>query len=79
MGLCGKVLVAGWAIGVASVRCCKKLPPYLMKPVLAGSKTDPPLAKAKPISDSGSSSGITYLRREKTAVKPQSRERSETM
>ncbi|GAB0205849.1 acid sphingomyelinase-like phosphodiesterase 3b [Grus japonensis] len=29
------------------------------------SKTDPPLAKAEPISDSGSTSGITYLRREK--------------
>ncbi|GAB0182867.1 hypothetical protein GRJ2_000752000 [Grus japonensis] len=31
----------------------------------AGSKTDPPLAKAKPISNSGSTSGITELRREK--------------
>ncbi|GAB0209107.1 acid sphingomyelinase-like phosphodiesterase 3b [Grus japonensis] len=29
----------------------------------AGSKTDLPLAKAKPISDSGSASGIMYLRR----------------
>ncbi|GAB0189361.1 zinc finger and BTB domain-containing protein 5 [Grus japonensis] len=31
----------------------------------AGSKMDLPLAKAEPISDSGSASGITYLRREK--------------
>jgi len=31
----------------------------------AGSRTDPPLAKAEPISDGGSTSGITYLRREK--------------
>jgi len=29
----------------------------------AGSKTDPPLAKAKPISNSGSTSMIMYLRR----------------
>ena len=28
----------------------------------AGSKTDPPLPKAKPISNSGSASVITYLR-----------------
>ncbi|GAB0188687.1 hypothetical protein GRJ2_001334000 [Grus japonensis] len=29
-----------------------------------GSKTDPPLAKAEPISDGGSASGVTELRRE---------------
>ncbi|CAM9245182.1 unnamed protein product [Bubo scandiacus] len=32
----------------------------------ASSKTDPPLAKAEPISSSGSTSGITYLRRGKS-------------
>jgi len=32
----------------------------------AGSKTDPPLAEAKSISDGGSTSVITYLRRGKT-------------
>jgi len=48
---------------VASVRTCEKLPPYLIKPVPASSETDPPLPKAKPISDTGSASGITYLRR----------------
>jgi len=48
---------------VASVRRCKKLPPCLIKPVTAGSKTDLPLAKAKAISDRGSTSVITYLRR----------------
>ncbi|GAB0208170.1 mitochondrial enolase superfamily member 1 [Grus japonensis] len=32
----------------------------------AGSKMDSPLAKAEPISDGGSASGITYLRRKKT-------------
>jgi len=38
----------------------------------AGSKTDPQLAKAEAISDGGSASGITYLRRgEKTAVQQQ--------
>jgi len=31
----------------------------------AGSKTDPPLAKAHPISNGGSTSVITYLRRGK--------------
>jgi len=48
---------------VASVRSCQKLPPCLIKPVPAGSKTDLLLAKAKPISDSGSSSVIKYLRK----------------
>jgi len=48
---------------VASVRSCKKLHPYLIKPVSVSSKMDPPLAKAKPISDGGSTSVITYLRR----------------
>jgi len=45
---------------VTSVRSCQKLPPYLIKPVLAGSKTDPLLAKAKPFSDGGSASVITF-------------------
>jgi len=48
---------------VASVRVCKKLPPHLIKPVLAGSKTDLPLAKAKPINSAGNTSVIMYLRR----------------
>jgi len=36
-----------------------------MEPVPAGSKTDPLLAKAEPISNGGITSGITHLRREK--------------
>jgi len=44
---------------VASVRSCEKLPPCLIKPVLDGSKMDPLLPKAKPISDGGSASVIT--------------------
>jgi len=48
---------------VASVRNCEKLPPCLIKPVPASSKMDPSLAKAKPISDGGNVSMITYLRR----------------
>jgi len=59
MSLCGKVLAAGGAIGVASVRSCEKLPPCLIKPVPDGSKMDLPLPKAKPIS----ASGTTYLRK----------------
>jgi len=57
------VLVAGRAIGVASVRSCEKLPP--IKPVPAGSKMGSPMAKAKPFSDRGSTSVTTYLRRGK--------------
>ena len=59
MDLRGKVLVAGGATGVASVRSCQKLPPYLIKPVPAGSKMHLLLAKAKPIVDGGSISVIT--------------------
>jgi len=44
---------------VATVRSCEKLPPCLIKPVLAGSKRDSPLDEAKSISDSGSASVIT--------------------
>jgi len=80
MGLRSKVLGSTGAIGVASVRSCEKLPPCLIKPVLAGSKTDPPLAKVKPINDGGRASVTVHLRRgKKTAVKGQSRERSEMM
>jgi len=61
---------------VASVRSCEKLPPCLIKPVPAGSETEPPLPKAKPISDGGSASGITDLRRgRKKAVVRQQLER----
>jgi len=63
MSLRGKVLVEWGAIGVASVRNCKKLPPCLIKPVPATSKMDPPLAKGKTIGNGGSTSVITYLRR----------------
>jgi len=63
VGLRAKVLVAGGAVGVVSVRSSEKLPPYLIEPVPASSKMDPPLAKAKPISDDSSTSVIIYLRR----------------
>ena len=48
---------------MASVRSCKTLPQCLIKPVLAGSKMDPPLAKAKPVSDGGSGFVVKYLRK----------------
>jgi len=60
------------AIGVASVRSCEKLPPYLIQPVPAGSKTDLLLAKAKAIRNSGSASVIIDLtkgRKKRTAVR----------
>ena len=66
--LCGKVLVAGGVTGVAPVRSCWKLPLCSREPIPAGSKTDPPLAKAEPISDSGNASVITLLRRKKVGT-----------
>jgi len=59
MGLHGKVLIVGSYRG----GFCEKLPPCLIKPVPASSKMDPLLAKAKPISNGGRASGITWLRR----------------
>jgi len=60
------------------VRSCEKLPSCLIEPVPASSKTDPLLAKVKPIINSGSASGITHPR-EKLAVERQLRERNETV
>jgi len=45
------------------MRSCEKLPPRLIKPVPAGSRMYPLLSKAKPISNGGSASVITYLRK----------------
>jgi len=56
---------SGGATVVASVRSCQKLPPCPVDLMPAGSKMDLPLAKAEPISDGGSTSGITQLRRGK--------------
>jgi len=53
------------ATGVAPVRSCQKIPPWLTEPVPADVKMDPPLTKAEPISDGGSTSVIIYLRRGK--------------
>ncbi|KAK4832536.1 hypothetical protein QYF61_023868 [Mycteria americana] len=50
-----------------------------LKPMPAGSMTDPPLAKAKPINDGGSASGITYLSRGKKNCATTAGERSENM
>jgi len=78
MGLCGKVLVAE---GYRGGFCEKLQETSLMSDKSAGTKMDPPLANAKPISDSGSASVITNLRngRKKMQEKQQGRERSETM
>jgi len=61
----GKVLLVGGATVVASVRRYQKLPLHLTEPMTAGSKMDPLLTKVEPISDSGSTSVIPYLRRGK--------------
>ena len=64
---------------------CEKLleasPMSDIEPMPAGSKTDPLLAKAKPISSSGSASGITYLRwgKKSCAAAIAAGERSEKM
>lgn len=63
LDLCGKVLVVEEGdTGVTPVRSCQKLSPCLTEEIPDGSKTDPGLDKAEPISDSGSTSGINYLR-----------------
>jgi len=43
------------------VRRCQKLLLSPIEPIPAGSKVDPPLAKAKLINDGGSTSVRTYL------------------
>jgi len=53
---------------VASVIRCQKLPICPIEPVPGGSQTDPLLATVEPISNGGSASGITYLRRGKNLV-----------
>jgi len=67
---------------VASVSSCENLPLCLIKPVLVGSKMDPLLAKAKPISGNGNTSVITYIRKERkkknTCGEIEVRGRSET-
>jgi len=68
---------SGGAIGVASVRSCEKLPPCLIKPVPAGSKMDLMLAKTKEVSDSGSASVVTYLRRGRKNCSETTAEREE--
>lgn len=62
---------------------CAKRPktaPGWTEAVPAGSKRDPPLAKAEPISDSGSTSVATFLRKgKKNAVQQQLGESREDM
>lgn len=45
----------------------------------APAKLDLPLANAEPISDYGSTSGVMYLRREKTTCTPPAQEWSENI
>ena len=47
------------------MKSCQKLSLCLIEPNAAHSKMDPLLAKAKPISNGGSASVITYIRRGK--------------
>jgi len=59
IGFAWHVLGSGGPRRVASMRSCEKLPPCPLQPVPAGFKTELLLAKAEPISDSGSTCGIT--------------------
>ncbi|KAK4805327.1 LOW QUALITY PROTEIN: hypothetical protein QYF61_018190 [Mycteria americana] len=71
------LFLARGAAGVASVRRHQELPPCPTKPVPAGSKTDPKLPKAEPISDIDGTSVITYLIKGKKHCAAAVRERSE--
>ena len=80
-GVCVARFWWGGATGVASVRSCYKLPLCPIEPRPAVFKMDPLLAKAEPISDGGSASGITYLRKGKEVrgAAIAARERSQNM
>lgn len=78
LGSPGKVLVEAGAAVVDSMKRCWKLCPRLMEVVLAGSKMNPLLVIAEPISYDGSTSVITYLRKCKNCCATAS-ERSENM
>jgi len=64
---------------VSSVRRHQDLLPCWAQPVPASSKTDPLLAKAEPISDSGDTSVTTHLRKGKKCYSATVRKRSEKM
>lgn len=81
LGLHVKVLGEA-GTGVDSIRRCWKLPMCPTESMPVNSKTDLVLAKAEPISDCGSASGITDLRRGKlnrAQHQQLSEERSENM
>jgi len=59
------------------MKSCKKPPLCSTEPMPASSKMDLPLAKAEPISDSDSTSVITYLRRGKKKMQNDSCSRRE--
>lgn len=69
----------GGAAGIASVRRFQKLLPCLTEPMPAGSNMDSRLSKAKSMTDGGSTSVITYIRRGKNVVQQQAEENSENM
>ncbi|CAM9657415.1 unnamed protein product, partial [Bubo scandiacus] len=53
---------AQWQVSGLCLDKPQQLPPCPMEPMPAGSKMDPLLAKAEPISHGGSTSGIMYLK-----------------
>lgn len=72
LGLCSKVLGAEGGLGPQgweAARSCPYFPISLPEePTPASSRMDPLLAKAKPSSNSGSPSGLTYFRRKRKKI-----------
>lgn len=73
-----KTVRAGVA-GTAYGRRHRKISPCLIELMSASWKTDPPLARAEPISNIGNGSVTTYLRRGKNPLLQQLGERSKNI
>lgn len=72
MVLHGKGFAALGPARIVSVRSSQKLPQSLVDPMPFSSEVDLQLAKAEPISDGGSDSGVRYLKREEKPARLQS-------
>lgn len=80
VGFVQQDLGSGEPTGVSSVRGCPKFSLCLTEPTPARSEPDSLQAKAEPVSDCGSTTVITHLKREgKTATAIAVRERSESI
>lgn len=62
LGLCGELLAARMAGGVASVRRYWQVALHQVETMPVGSKMDPTWAKPEPVSDSGDALRVMFLR-----------------